>query len=61
MKNENKERVWRRQGRRKGAGKSFTGKRKLSQGFKGVKGLLVHLSKGRLLQVEATGSTKALR
>lgn len=39
----------------------FAGKVKLSQGFKGVKGLLVHLSKGRILQVEATGSTTALR
>lgn len=39
----------------------FAGKVKPSQGFKGVKGLLVRLSKGRILQVEATGSTTAPR
>lgn len=39
----------------------LSGEVKLSQGFRGVTGLLAHLPRGRILQVEATGSTKALR
>lgn len=39
----------------------FTKKVTLSQGSKEVRELFVQLSKGRALQVEATGATKALR